>query len=66
MTKTVALTDEQMELVRTAAAPMRLSVRDKFMLDLASELARCRSPLTDADVRIAIRKLLGVNHTATP
>jgi hypothetical protein len=60
VTQTVALTDEQMEVVRLVAAPMRLSVRDRFMLDLASELARCNSPVSDLDVRVAIRKLLGV------
>jgi hypothetical protein len=60
VTTTIILTDEQMAMVRTAAAPMRLSARDRFMLDLASELARCHSPVSDLDVRICIRKLLGV------
>jgi hypothetical protein len=65
MTTTVILTDEQMDMVRSAAAPMRLSARDCFMLDLASALARCHAPVSDADLHVCIRQLLGANHTAT-
>jgi hypothetical protein len=60
VTTTVILTDEQMQIVRTAAAKLRLSARDKFMLDLASVLARCHCPVSDTDLRAAIRQLLGV------
>jgi hypothetical protein len=60
MTQTVILTDEQMDMVRGAAATLRWAERDEFMLDLASALARCHAPVTDLDLRVAIRKLLGV------
>jgi hypothetical protein len=62
VTQTVALTDEQLEVVRAAASGLRLSVRDRFMLDLASELARCSTPVSDLELRVSIRKLLGVGN----
>ena len=49
-----------MEAVRTAAATLRLRGRDKFLQALAVELARCRYPPSDMDVKVAIRQLLGV------
>jgi hypothetical protein len=70
---TIILSDEQMELVRSAAATLRWAERDQFNLNLASALARCHAPVTDTDLRAAIRQLLGVsgnniptNNTATP
>jgi hypothetical protein len=58
MTRT--LSNEQMEAVRVAAATLRLSARDAFLQALACELARCRYPPSDTDVRVAIRQLLGI------
>jgi hypothetical protein len=56
----VALTVEQKEVVRIAASTLRLDARDHFLLDLSGELSRCRYPVTDLDLRVAIRKLLGI------
>jgi hypothetical protein len=61
---TVALTSEQMQIVRAAASGLRLSARDKFNLDLASALARCPNPPSDTDIRAAIRQILGVPTSA--
>jgi hypothetical protein len=60
MRKPVALTDRQREAVRAAAATLRLSARDAFLQDLAVELARCPAPISDLDLRVALRTLLGV------
>jgi hypothetical protein len=57
---TIALTDAHKDMIRSATANLRWVARDKFNLDLAAALARCRTPLTDADLRVAIRQLLGV------
>jgi hypothetical protein len=58
----LSLTTEQMAAVRTAASTLRLSARDKFLQALACELARCSNPthLTDIDLRVVIRQILGV------
>jgi hypothetical protein len=55
-----ALTPAQQGQVQAACATLRLAARDRFLLDLASELARSPTPLTDLDLRMAMRKLLGV------
>ena len=62
MTTTVILSDAQMNTVRHAAASLRWLQRDRFMLDLASTLARCHDPPTDSDLQICIRQLLGFNN----
>jgi hypothetical protein len=54
------LTEAQRAQVQAACATLRLTTRDRFLLDLASALARCRQPPTDVDLRVAVRKLLGV------
>jgi hypothetical protein len=54
-----ALTEAQQEVVRVAAATLRLRGRDKFLQALAVELARCSYPPSDADVKVAVRQLLG-------
>jgi hypothetical protein len=51
--------DQQMHLIRVAAATLRLGARDRFMQDLALQLAPCH-PVSDSDVAAAIRQLLGV------
>jgi hypothetical protein len=58
----VALTDAQREMIRRAASALHWVERDKFNLDLASAFARCRHPLTDTDLRVCIRQLLGVGN----
>jgi hypothetical protein len=59
---TVILTDTQKQIIRSAAANLRWVERDRFNLDLASALARCQAPVTDSDLRAAIRQLLGVTN----
>jgi hypothetical protein len=54
-----SLTEVQQQMVLSALATLRLSAHDKFLLDLASALARCKQPVSDLDVKIAIRQLLG-------
>jgi hypothetical protein len=60
MRKPVALTDRQREAVRAAVATLRLSARDAFLQDLAVELARCSTPISDLDLRVSLGTLLGV------
>jgi hypothetical protein len=55
-----ALTPAQQQQIRAACATLRWQARDAFLLDLASELANHPTPLTDLDLRMAVRKLLGV------
>ena len=55
-----SLSEAQRKQVLAALATLRLSSHDKFLLDLASALARCQQPLSDLDLRIAIRQQLGV------
>jgi hypothetical protein len=62
MTTTIILTDAQMNLVRSAASSLRWIERDQFNLNLASALARCNAPVSDTDLRAAIRQLLGVGN----
>jgi hypothetical protein len=55
------LSDAQQRTVLAALASLRMSSHDRFLLDLASALAHSpNQPVTDLDVRIAIRQLLGV------
>jgi hypothetical protein len=54
------LTDAQQQQVLAALATLRMSSHDRFLLDLASELARRSPPISDLDLRVAIRTLLGV------
>lgn len=54
------LSDDQQKMVLAALATLRMSSHDRFLLDLSSELARHSPPITDLDLRMAIRKLLGV------
>jgi hypothetical protein len=54
------LTTDQQKMVLTALATLRMSSHDRFLLDLSSEMARRSPPITDLDLRMAIRKLLGV------
>ena len=49
-----------MKAVRAACASLRLAARDRFLQELACELARYPSHPTDADLRICIRQLLGI------
>jgi hypothetical protein len=56
----LALTDEQARCVRTACSVLSYTARDKFLQDLAGELARRRYPLSDADVQDAVHQLLGL------
>jgi hypothetical protein len=56
----LALTDEQMRCVRSACSVLRHTARDRFLQDLAGELARLRYPLSDSDVQAAIHDLLGL------
>jgi hypothetical protein len=58
------LSDAQQRMVLAALATLRLSGHDKFLLDLASALARCNHPVSNLDVRIAVRQLLGVTPVA--
>lgn len=60
MSRPLTLTDAQMEMVRVAAATLRLRGRDKFLQALAVELARYRYPPSDMDVKVAVRQLLGI------
>jgi hypothetical protein len=60
MRKPLALTDDQMAIVRAASASLRLAARDRFLQDLACELARYPHPPTDTDLRVCIRQLLGL------
>jgi hypothetical protein len=62
MSKPPSLTPEQQVQVLTALRSLRLSAHDRFLLDLASALARCPQPVDDLAVKIQIRQLLG----ATP
>jgi hypothetical protein len=56
-----SLTDAQQQQILAALSTLRLSGHDRFLLDLASALARCpNQPVTDLDVRIAVRQTLGV------
>jgi hypothetical protein len=54
------LTDAQQRQVLAALASLRLAGHDRFLLDLASAMARCPHPVSDLDVKIAIRQLLGI------
>ena len=55
------LSDAQQKMVLAALASLRMTSHDRFLLDLASALAHSpNQPVTDLDVRIAIRQLLGV------
>jgi hypothetical protein len=60
MSTPLSLTDEQMRAVRTATAVLRHTARDRFLQDLAGELARLRYPLSDGDAQRAIHDLLGL------
>ena len=55
-----SLTDGQQRMVLAALSTLRLSAHDKFLLELASALARCPQPVSDLYVRIAVRQILGV------
>ena len=56
-----SLTDSQQRMLLAALSTLRLSGHDKFLLDMACALAHSpNQPVTDLDVRIAIRQLLGV------
>ena len=55
-----SLTDTQQRMVLAALATLRMSGHDHFLLDLASALARCKQPVSDLDLKVAIRQLLGV------
>jgi hypothetical protein len=55
-----SLTPEQQVQVLSALRSLRLSAHDKFLLDLASALARCPHPVDDLAVKIHIRQILGV------
>jgi hypothetical protein len=54
------LSPEQARCVRTACSVLRHTARDRFLQDLACELAKRRTPLSDADVQAAISDLLGL------
>ena len=55
-----SLTPSQQQMLLAALRSLRLSGHDRFLLDLASALARCKQPVTDLDLKIALRQLLGV------
>jgi hypothetical protein len=56
-----SLSDAQQQRVLAALATLRLSAHDRFLLELASALARSpHHPVTDLDLKVAIRGLLGV------
>jgi hypothetical protein len=54
-----SLTDAQQQQILAALSALRLSAHDKFLLELASALARCKQPVTDLDVRVQVRQILG-------
>jgi hypothetical protein len=58
MTRT--LSSEQMAVVKAASASLRPAARDRFLLDLASALARYPHQPSDAELHICIRQLLGI------
>lgn len=60
MTKPLTLSDEQMATVKAACASLRPSSHDRFLQDLACELARYPQPPSDAELHIAIRSLLRI------
>jgi hypothetical protein len=60
MRKPLTLSDEQMQAVRAASASLRLAARDRFLQDLACELARYPHQPSDAELHIAIRSLLRI------
>jgi hypothetical protein len=45
MTKPIALTDAEMNTILELAAPLSVEARDRFLIELASELASCDAML---------------------
>jgi hypothetical protein len=54
-----SLTDAQQRMVLAALGTLRLSAHDKFLLELASALARSPQPISDLTVRVQVRQILG-------
>jgi hypothetical protein len=52
-----SLSPAQQQRVLAALRSLRLSGHDRFLLELASALARCPNPVTDLDLKVAIRQL---------
>jgi hypothetical protein len=55
-----ALTPAQEAQVLAAMATLRLSGQQQFMSDLRARLALRPKPVSDLDLRVALRQLLGV------
>lgn len=55
-----SLTPEQQVQVLRALRSLRLSAHDRFLLELSSALVRCKQPVDDLAVKIAIRQSIGL------